>query len=184
MLVSTLWVADDGAQTDAAGAGRRLAASVSGLALSEALRPVAGSRGLHSALSWACDLDSSENRRFVGAYRRSAGRPADALAALGYETGGWIGAALAAVGGQHAQTGVWLQALGSVRLDSPRGLVTVDARSGQASAPLYLRVSELRGGAHVHRAVAELPAPPPSHRALQALLETPRSGWSQPYLHA
>ena len=157
--------------------------TASGLALGEALRPVGGSRGVRTALTWAADLDSPTNRAFVQAYQRVSGRPADALAALGFETGGWIVQAQTAVQGQHAQTQAWLKAFAAARLHSPRGEITVDAQH-RAQAPLYLRLSGIRGGQLVHTLAGQLAAPPAQHRALQALLEAPRTGWLATYLHA
>ncbi|ULH14119.1 ABC transporter substrate-binding protein (plasmid) [Deinococcus sp. KNUC1210] len=157
--------------------------TASGLALGESLRPVGGSRGIRSALSWAADLDLPVNRRFAQAYQRRTGRAPDALGALGFETGEWTLQALAAVQGHHSRTQAWLQALGSAKFSGPRGDVSVDAHR-RAQAPLYLRVSAQQGSAFVHRLAGQLAAPPTHHRALQVLLESPRSGWLGTYLHA
>ncbi|MGY2894900.1 ABC transporter substrate-binding protein [Deinococcus sp. UYEF24] len=164
--------------------GQFIPISTSGLALAEPLRASVAAANRLSALSWAGDLNSPQNRSFMAAYRRATGQTADAVAALGHETGSWVLSALSAVGGQTERTQAWLQALANAAFHSPRGEIQVNAQSHQALAPVYLRRSNVVAGRLSHQFVSVLKAPPANHPALQALTETPRSGWSTPYLHA
>ncbi|WP_407571654.1 ABC transporter substrate-binding protein [Deinococcus altitudinis] len=164
--------------------GQLIPVSTSGLALAEPFRTGGVGAGHHSALSWVSDLNTAQNRSFTAAYQRVSGQAADAVAALGHETGSWLLSALSAVGGQTERTQAWLQALANASFHSPRGEIQVDAQSHQAQAPIYLRRSEVLAGRVNHRFVTALKAPPAGHPALQVLTETPRTGWSTPYLHA
>jgi len=156
--------------------GGPAALSTAGLALTAG----AGVTGSRSALSWTAELDSPLNRQFVAAYQRRTHQSADALAVLGYEAATWLLQALNTVGTSPSeQLQPWLSALAQARFQSPRGEVWAD-QDRSLQAPIYLRQS-LPGGARV---LGVLPAPPRRHPALQALLEHPRSGWSQVYLHA
>ncbi|GGM19982.1 ABC transporter substrate-binding protein [Deinococcus aerophilus] len=160
----------------------RPALSLSGLAVSGPRPAAAGAAGRHSALSWASGLDLPLNRLFTSSYRRLHSQAPDAVAALGYETGRWLLQALDAVGGQVTQTQAWLQAFAHARFDSPRGTVWADPQTRRVQAPIYLRRSAVKGRAVSQQVVQVLSAPPLQHRALQALLDMPRSGWSMPYL--
>lgn len=163
---------------DEAGLARRSPLLGSSFLVDESLLPEQGraAQGIRTALSWAPDLGTAENRAFSASYRAAAGRPADAFAVLGYDTARLIGEALGA--GGPAQLA---QALGAVAFSGPRGAVAVDAEMIDTSSPLYLR--EVRGGAKARNVVvAQLDRGALRDGRVAELRETLRTGWLNGYL--
>lgn len=118
---------------------------------------------LRTVGAWSSALDSAENSAFMRAFSASSGRSADAFAALGYETGLWIAAAVDAAGEDRLCDG-----LTAVSFAGPRGAVHFDSATRTLTSSLYLRGQQ--------RAVETLGMP---HAVLH---QDQKSGWISTYL--
>lgn len=114
--------------------------------------------GTLSSLHWAITLDNPENRAFTAAYQKAFGRPASVFAMQGYDTARVIVEALNAVGGDTGNKSRLIEALATVRFESPRGPVAFDPATHHVVQNIYLReVKESQGGLHnaVVRTIAQ-----------------------------
>lgn len=112
--------------------------------------------GIVSCFPWSEQLQTPENIQFMAAYRQMAGRPADSYALLGHDTASLVADALTASRGNAGRTR-FLQALREASFISPRGRVTMDARTQSMITPLYLRRGEQSGSGISNAIVTELP---------------------------
>ncbi len=115
--------------------------------------PLVGAGG-YQPVSWAAALPTPENRAFLAAFRKHSLRPADAFAALGYETAQLVDG--------HSVT-------------SPRGALLA---AGRMVSPLFIADARTDGRA----TLAALTQP--DEDAFTAVLKraTEKTGWIMPYL--
>ncbi|MFL5806981.1 MAG: ABC transporter substrate-binding protein [Roseiflexaceae bacterium] len=132
-------------------------------------------------LPWAHNLGHAENQAFTTNYQSVIGRPADALALLGYDTAQLIDTAVAAAGDVR-DTRRLQQALGQVAFVSPRGAVAIDPRTGSLAGPLYLGVAQQNGAGVRHVALEPISAPSEHDQQIAALRTSTKSGWINAYL--
>jgi branched-chain amino acid transport system substrate-binding protein len=124
--------------------------------------------GVRSASTWAADRPAAR--------ALAAGVPADEFAALGYDAGRLLGAAVALAGGRAERL---RDALAAAAAEGARGPLAFDPETLEAAAPVALRevLAGPRGLAHVTVAdltpLARQPLAPPAG---------PRSGWRDAYL--
>lgn len=101
--------------------------------------------GVLTTLHYAETIDSDENKAFVSAYEKAYGETPDAYAVHGYDTGNMLAQALQVVGGNTVDRDALIDALASVELKSPRGLLRFSS-SHHPIQNIYLR--EIRNGRH------------------------------------
>ena len=167
----------------AAGLSVRIPLIGSGFLADEHILPEQGEAalGIRTALPWVPGLDTAPHRAFAQAFAARTGRPADAFAALGFDTARLLSVGLADPGVNPHDPERLLQALGAASFDGPRGHVMVDIAARSATSPIYLR--EVRRGPQGLRnvALAELPHPTEDGR-LAAVRTSALSGWQNAYL--
>ena len=159
-----------------AGLARHIPLLGSGFLADEALLPELGgaAEGAVSASSWAPGLSGAGERAFASAYHRFANRPADAFAALGYDTGRLLLSALDTLGDTMSSFKL-RDALAGASFTGARGPVAMHASTLDAASPVYLRIVE--GGAV--RATAQLLA---AHDMPALEVDNLKSGWTNAYL--
>lgn len=138
--------------------------------------------GIISAFSWGQGIDTPEHRAFANAFQQATGRPADAFAALGYDTGQMIGAAnkgLQVPAGGSTMLG---EALHSVNFVGARGPITIADNTLDAVSPVYLRVVRRQAGSLEQVVVQQLGAPDSFTTTIVPIPEGPKTGWSNAYL--
>jgi branched-chain amino acid transport system substrate-binding protein len=142
----------------------------------EALLPELGAaaEGVITASSWAPGLSGPSERAFAGAYQPFAGRPADAFAALGYDTGRLLLGALDTASDNASGKGL-RDALAGAIFSGARGPVAMHSSTLDAASPVYLRVAH--GGAL--RATAQLLE---AREAPEMELDNLKTGWTNAYL--
>jgi branched-chain amino acid transport system substrate-binding protein len=128
--------------------------------------------GLVSCLPWVAAAGEPATAGLGRDYLARTGRPADALAALGYDAGRLI----ARAGGRGAE------ALTRVSMVTAHGPLTVDAATRQTRTPLYVRQVRRVEGALRNVAIAELALPADLDARLAAARSGPISGWLNTYL--
>jgi branched-chain amino acid transport system substrate-binding protein len=133
-------------------------------------------------LPWARNLGHAENQSFVTAYEAATGRPADALALLGYDTAQMIDTAITAAGGDVRDTAQLQQALGQVAFTSPRGALAIDPRSNSLAGPLYLGIAQQGSNGLRHEALEPIAIPTAYDQQIAALRSSTKSGWTNAYL--
>ncbi|MDI5892464.1 ABC transporter substrate-binding protein [Halomonas rhizosphaerae] len=101
--------------------------------------------GVLTTMHYAETLDSEENRAFVSAYEAAFEVTPDTYSVQGYDTGAMLVQALDAVGGNTEDRDALIEALASVELESPRGLMSF-SDSHHPIQNVYLR--EIRDGKH------------------------------------
>lgn len=99
--------------------------------------------GFTTASGWSAALPTAANRSFLAAYRKAAGREANAFAALGFDTGRMLLAALRASGGQVRFV---REALEQAAWDGPGGRRSLDPASHVATGDVHVTRFEQRLG--------------------------------------
>ncbi|HLF26214.1 MAG TPA: ABC transporter substrate-binding protein [Anaerolineae bacterium] len=178
------WATDFVQAYTASGLSRSVPLIGSGFIADESLLPAQGraALGIKTALAWSSDLDSDDNRAFSEAYQRLTGRPADAFAVLGFDTGQLITASLPAVDGNTDRTEAWLNALSTAEVASPRGQLAMNAQTHSSVGPVYVREVQRRDGKLVNAALGPLSLLSPLDEPIVAVRSKQQSGWSNPYL--
>lgn len=143
--------------------------------LADGAAPDAALPELTSALSWTPALDGPAARALRAELPQTTGRPADAFAALGYDTGLLIAATSGA--GRALR-----DSLAAARVTGARGALSLDQRSGYVSSPLYLSSTSWAGAARRDALAAELPPTPALLERAAPLLSAPKTGWLNAYL--
>lgn len=105
---------------------------------------------------WTPVLETPANRRFMGAYESKYRRPATTFAEQGYVGAQMIAQALEAVKGNIEDQGAFLEALGKVDVDAPRGKVKLDAFQNPIHTVYVMRV-EKKGGVLQNVPIASYP---------------------------
>lgn len=137
---------------------------------------------ISTVMPWARELATDENQAFVSNFEAATGRPADALALLGYETALLIDTALSEAGGDLRDVAAMQQALANMRVTSPRGLLTLDIDNQHTNTPLYTGIARYNGGKVQYESLEELTLPAGSDILSQQLRTSVKSGWCNPYL--
>jgi len=137
--------------------------------------------GIHSALSWAPTLATTDNQAFAAAYTQLTGQAPNVWAAVGYDTARWISEALAAAGSAARRVDGMREALLATRFSGPRGPWAMQSSTLQAQTPLYLRQVQVRLGGAVNQVLKELPPVDELDARLTALRQAPRTGWLYAY---
>lgn len=149
--------------------------------LSETSFPDQGVAGIRTAASWD---GGGGDPVFATSYADiSDGTPADLFAMLGWETGHLARHGLATVAEPMKDPKGFTAALGSWRFESPRGTVAMEAATRIATAPHFLRESEITPEGVKHRKISDLPAVGISDIRIAPIREAPlASGWANEYL--
>lgn len=134
--------------------------------------------GYVSASAWSRGLPSAGNRAFLAAYQRGQGQEASAFAALGYDTGRMLVAALQD-GGGHAR--FIAQALERARWEGPGGKRAMDPASHLAQGDIHLCRYDLRAGTAMPALISSEPALGAQAFELEPLRNAPRPGVMNPY---
>lgn len=169
-----------------AGLAGRLPILASGFAVDEALLPAMGPAaiGIRSCLSWAPGLESPENATFRTTFALATGRAADPFAVLGYDTGRMIDTAVKVAAARSPNSQALKQALAETKIASPRGVLRIDPRTGNADAPLYLREVRKVGELTRNEVITELPGLAAIERQANPATMAAKSGWINTYLCA
>jgi branched-chain amino acid transport system substrate-binding protein len=171
------------AYTDSGLAGRIPLAGASFTLAEQAVHaPVRELPAMPMVLPWASNLGHAENQAFAAAYQSATGRPADALALLGYDTARLIDTAVVAAGGDARDTARLQRALGEVAFIGPRGAVAIDPRTRSLVGPLYLGLARQDGASARHVALEPIPGPSEQDRWIAALRASTKTGWTNSYL--
>lgn len=94
-------------------------------------------RGIQSFQTWTKNLDISENRNFVSAYKKRYLMDPDQFGFLGFETGLIINDAVLKYQGNTSANHL-ANAIRECKINSPVGKVVVNEKSGLVSNPSYL----------------------------------------------
>lgn len=91
--------------------------------------PAAGEAalGVYSSQPYTFTIDTPKNKKFVQAFRSKLGREPGAPAAFTYDAMAAIDQAMKATGGNIEDSARFVEALGKVSLDSPRGPIRFDS---------------------------------------------------------
>jgi branched-chain amino acid transport system substrate-binding protein len=138
--------------------------------------------GITTVLPWATELDFAEHRDFVIGFLDRTGRPPDAFATLGFDTGRLIREAVHATGGDLTRSGAVREALAGASFAGPRGRLTFDPLSHVARTPLYVREVRRGSGGLANLAIAAVEPVSEADERLDGLRGGVRSGWLNPYL--
>jgi branched-chain amino acid transport system substrate-binding protein len=98
---------------------------------------------IKTTLHYADNLDSPSNKAFLAAFKQKTGQEGDIYAVQGYDTGALLEIGLTAVGGDAGARDKMIAAMGTAKLDSPRGPLSF-SRSHNPIQNIYLR--EVRNG--------------------------------------
>jgi ABC-type branched-subunit amino acid transport system substrate-binding protein len=144
---------------------------------------LAGGLGEHltgyiTAGAWSRNLPTAENRAFRAAFHRSTGKEADAFAALGYDTGRMILAALLD-GGGHAR--FLREALERAQWTGPGGKRAMDPGSHLVRGDVHFSRFEAVGGQIEASHLASEPGLGLREFETDALLRSPRPAVLNPY---
>jgi branched-chain amino acid transport system substrate-binding protein len=157
-----------------AGLGSRLPLLASGL-LADAVAPAAGLPAITGALSWSPALAGPAASALRHGHLQATGLPADAFAALGYDTGLLIAASSGA--------GATLRdSIAGASVAGARGPLRVDVASGAVEAPLYLGATSWDLAGRHDTLAANLPATAALDGLAAPLLVAPKTGWLNAYL--
>ncbi|HKP53595.1 MAG TPA: ABC transporter substrate-binding protein [Chloroflexia bacterium] len=146
----------------------------------ESLLSVQGAAALGVTTAFSSPaLESHESQAFIAAYRKESTQAPDAFALLGYETAQLVAEALNPVG-KNALLG---ERLKRVNFTGPRGPIAIDPTThSTAGGPIYLREVQRQGGALRNVTVAELNAVAVKDAQVEALRDSPKTGWLNAYL--
>jgi branched-chain amino acid transport system substrate-binding protein len=130
------------------GLNRDIKLTGSGFMIEEDTLPAQGTAALGAitGLHWALTLDNPENRQFVQAYRQRYNRDPDVYAVQGYDTARVIVEAVNKTQGNTTDKNRLIEAIASVKFNSPRGPFEFDPDSHEAVQNIYAReVREVQG---------------------------------------
>jgi branched-chain amino acid transport system substrate-binding protein len=150
----------------------------------ESLLPVQRSAalGVKSAFSSPA-ADSPEQQAFLAAYRNGGKQTPDAFALLGYETAQLVSEAVSGAGKDAIQTEKLKGALSTARFTGPRGPIAMDPTTqSTGGGALYLREVQRQGGALRNVAIAKLDSITENDARVEALRNSPKTGWLNAYL--
>ncbi len=150
----------------------------------ESLLPVqrAAALGVKTAFSSPAE-DSPEHQAFLAAYRNESKQAPDPFALLGYETAQLVTEALNGAGKEALQEDRLKAALSTSRFTGPRGLIAMDPTTqSTGGGALYLREVQRQGGALRNVAVAKLDPIDDNDGRVEALRNSPKTGWLNAYL--
>ena len=166
----------------ASGLSRDIPLVTSGFALHDHALAALGHEliGVQSGLSWSNTLDNEANQQFTAAFRDLSGYSADAVAVLGYDTAHLIDHAAGAAGSFNPDR--MMQALSASRIDSPRGILTLNPATQSFSSPLYQREVRPQGLALQNVAIAALDGVSEQEAWAKFPETSIRTGWLNPYL--
>lgn len=133
--------------------------------------------GIISAAAWSPQLDTTANRTFTTAYQAQHGVAPTSIALLGYETGLLLNRALATNGGDGRAASL-ASAIAAASFDSPRGQVTMNAKTHTTNGAVYRREVRWQAGAALNTIVEQMP----TANVTLADSITMRSGWLEAYL--
>ncbi|MBI3047983.1 MAG: ABC transporter substrate-binding protein [Acidobacteria bacterium] len=131
----------------------------SGTTTDEHVLPFMGDEALGAVttLQYSAALDTPENRRFTGAYRKRYNKVASYYAESMYTGGKWVLAGIEALGGRVEDRARLLEALRSARPTGlPRGPVELD-EYGNPIQNIYIRRVERVGGELQNTVIATIP---------------------------
>jgi branched-chain amino acid transport system substrate-binding protein len=100
----------------------------SGVSYDEFVLPFMGDEviGDVSALHYSAAIDTPENEAFVKAYRAKYGKMPGYYSENNYSTAMWIDAAMKKAGGKYPGPEQFIKLMQSIKLDAPRGPVSMD----------------------------------------------------------
>ena len=138
--------------------------------------------GIRSCSTWAPSVDLSENRRFCDTFQTQAGRPADSISVLGYDTGRLVTLGIEIAGTEADDPAALCSAFDTVNFASPRGPVFMDPESRVMAGPLYLRQIVKSGKALSQEVIQTLPSPTERDPRLADMLTNCTAGWLNEHL--
>jgi branched-chain amino acid transport system substrate-binding protein len=141
--------------------------------------------GTRSYFGWADSLlnaDTPDVGRFKNLWEKTSRKKPDAFSILGYETAKMICDSLERSDWNAADAQQIANALANVRIESPRGSVSMDAKTHTVDAPVFLRELQEQNGAPFTKQVQNLSAPKDGDAALNARIALHASRWLQDYL--
>jgi branched-chain amino acid transport system substrate-binding protein len=143
--------------------------------LADGAAPAAAVPEITSALSWSPALATPAALALRAELPQAMGQPADAFAALGYDTGLLIAAGSGA--GRELR-----DSLARASVVGARGALSVDPRTGVVASPLYLSATRWDGAARHDALAAELPLTSALVERAAPLLSALKTGWLNAYL--
>lgn len=101
---------------------------------------------LTNSIQYYDTLDNPENTKYKAAYTKIAGKLPGAIAVGGYDGMALIYAAAKKLNGDVANGEQVMTAIKGMTLDSPRGKLTIDPKTRDAVANMYIATVEKKGG--------------------------------------
>jgi branched-chain amino acid transport system substrate-binding protein len=101
---------------------------------------------------YVASIDTARNNAFQLAFRKKYNKVAHVIHVQGYDTAKLILASVEAMKGNLTDKGAVREALTSVKIDSPRGRVSIDARTGNVVQNVYItEVVKKADGSMAHK---------------------------------
>lgn len=138
--------------------------------------------GIKSALSWTSGLATAENQAFTSAFQNATGNAPDVFAVLGFDAAQLVHKLFSAIGTELLQGDEWLDALGGIKFDSPRGTLKLDPRTRSVISPLYLREVGVHALKPANIVIDTLDPVPEARAGGQLEKASPKTGWLNAYL--
>ena len=140
--------------------------------------------GVRSVASWTASARTPAGVELARGFRAATGRPADAFAALGYDTGLLVAAGLVRAAKLRLGRRRLVEALAGASVEGPRGRLRVDGRTSSVRGPLTLRTVRRTPTRLANVELRRLPAVSAAPRALGPILTGESSRYVNEYLCA
>jgi branched-chain amino acid transport system substrate-binding protein len=117
----------------------------------------AASKGIRSGLNWAYGIDTAENKEFVDRYLKTYKAVPTVDSVAGYVGAQVVHAAIEYLNGDVTSQDRLSEAVGRVRINTPRGPISFDPETNNVIQTIYVReVADFSGSLH-NRVIATYP---------------------------
>lgn len=139
--------------------------------------------GIKSVFTWSTVLDNEVNTRFITLLHGKKVEVPDVFHLLGFEVAKLLHEAEQRAGTTTFDTRLFSLSLESLKMDSPRGLMTMDCESHISSSPYYLREVRKTESGLVNQVISQqLDVIDENDEEIRREYSGLTSGWINPYL--
>jgi branched-chain amino acid transport system substrate-binding protein len=109
----------------------------------------APTKGIRSGLNWAYGIDTPENKDFLGRYQKAYNAAPTVDSVAGYVGAQVVHAAIEALQGDTSDQDRLSDAVGKVKINTPRGPISFDPETNNVIQTIYIReVADIGGKLH------------------------------------
>jgi branched-chain amino acid transport system substrate-binding protein len=109
----------------------------------------APTKGIRSGLNWAYGIDTPENKDFLGRYQKAYNAAPTVDSVAGYVGAQVVHAAIEALQGDTSDQDRLSDAVGKVKINTPRGPISFDPETNNVIQTIYIReVADISGKLH------------------------------------